>query len=30
VHAPGALDDLAYAPVLGHGDPVGGIVAVGF
>ena len=30
VDAPGALDDLASAPVLGHDDPVGGIVAVGF
>ena len=29
VDAPGAIDDLATAPVLGHGDPVGGIVAVG-
>jgi L-asparaginase II len=29
VDAPGALDDLAFAPVLGHGDPVGAIVAVG-
>ncbi len=24
-----ALDDLAYAPVLGHGEPVGAVVAVG-
>jgi L-asparaginase II len=30
VDAAGALDDLSFAPVLGHGDPVGGIVAVGF
>ena len=29
VDAPGAIDDLATAPVLGHGDPVGAIVAVG-
>ncbi len=29
VDAPAALADLATAPVLGHGDPVGGIVAVG-
>ena len=27
--APAAIDDLATAPVLGHGDPVGAIVAVG-
>jgi L-asparaginase II len=29
VDAPHALEDLASAPVLGHGEPVGGIVAVG-
>jgi L-asparaginase II len=29
VDAPDALDDLATAPVLGHGEPVGGLVAVG-
>jgi L-asparaginase II len=29
VEAPGALQDLADAPVLGHGETVGGIVAVG-
>jgi L-asparaginase II len=29
VDAPDALEDLASAPVLGHGEPVGGIVAVG-
>ena len=29
VDAPGAIEDLATAPVLGHGDPVGAIVAVG-
>jgi L-asparaginase II len=29
VEAPGAVDDLATAPVLGHGEPVGAIVAVG-
>ena len=29
VDAPAALAELATAPVLGHGDPVGGIVAVG-
>ena len=29
VDAPGALEDLASAPVLGHGETVGGIVAVG-
>jgi L-asparaginase II len=29
VDAPGALEDLATAPVLGHGEPVGRIVAVG-
>ncbi|HEU5000154.1 MAG TPA: asparaginase [Lapillicoccus sp.] len=29
VDAPGALDDLATFPVLGHGEPVGSIVAVG-
>jgi L-asparaginase II len=30
VDAPGALTDLATAPVLGHGEPVGAIIAVGF
>lgn len=30
VDAPGALDALADVPVLGHGEPVGRIVAVGF
>jgi L-asparaginase II len=29
VDAPGALDDLGTVPVLGHGEPVGRIVAVG-
>jgi L-asparaginase II len=29
VDAPGALDELASVPVLGHGEPVGEIVAVG-
>ncbi len=29
VDAPGALDDMASAPVLGHGEAVGRIVAVG-
>jgi L-asparaginase II len=29
VDAPGALDDLATCPVLGHGEPVGAVVAVG-
>jgi L-asparaginase II len=29
VDAPGALADLASAPVLGHGETIGGIVAVG-
>ena len=29
VDAPGALDDLAAVPVLGHGEPVGRVVAVG-
>ena len=29
VDAPGALDDMASAPVLGHGETVGRIVAVG-
>ncbi len=30
VQAPTALAELAYAPVLGHGDEVGAVVAVGF
>ncbi|MEO8829070.1 asparaginase [Lapillicoccus sp.] len=30
VQAPTALAELAYAPVLGHGDEIGAVVAVGF
>jgi L-asparaginase II len=29
VDASAAIDDLAAAPVLGHGEPVGAVVAVG-